>query len=299
MDYKIQPDESIININNILLEEIELCIKDFLKRSLIIVGKNNMNNIYLRLLFNINESKYINQNFVYNFPKIKSNNIFYKLLKSIEELFDVVLSINIIDNNYKKHLDLIILINYIKRLIYERRNDNSCEIIIPDKMPCFIKTKRHKNIIKNFELNFGIINLLEKVKWIKIVDKQHFDVNEKINYNKSFVLSLKKLLNKLEDIYDNMCKMEKIIIGMFSLNDIELGELLGIEPNDKYFIKWKECLGLNNYKKINEIKSMDLLRSNYEQYILYYDEENENYNKKLIEEYVVDSKKKVIYEGII
>lgn len=332
MDYKIQSDNSVINLNNIILEEVQSSIQDFLKKSLTTIQKNSgYNNVYFTLLFSTYRSKYINQNFVYKFPTIKSDNIFHKFFTSIKELFDTVLSINIMDKNYQDHLKLITLLNYIRRLIYENKydylgssdeisrdefiNNKSSEndvqgrcnyINISRRIPCSLKKDKYSNIIKNYGSYFGIINLLEKLEWI-IVDHNndiYFSINkkvrEKINCDEQFVLSLEKMLHKLEGIYNSISKIENLIIEMFSFNDAKLAELLGTETNNRYFIMWKICLGFNKYRKVNELKKIDLLRSNYEDFISNYDPQSDNYSKKkLIKEFSVDSKKKVIYEGII
>lgn len=305
MDQKVQTDNSIINFNNLILEEVQSYIKDFLKNSLYVIQKKSLNNnIYFKLLFYNCWSKYINLDFVYKFPGIKSDNIFYRLYICFIELFDMMLKINITEDD-SDHLKLIILLNYIRRLIYEKKSTGYQTVDIVLKMPCSLKKEENKISLKKYGSCNGIINLLEKLEWIIIDNKDGIQfkidksITEKINCDKGFIISLEKLLFKLNEIYNNVIKLEDLLIEIFPLNDYRLADILETSVTSEYLMAWKKCLGFDRWKRVDETRKMELLRSNYEYFISNYGEKCDDandINKKVIK---IHGSQKVIFQGII
>ena len=205
----IAVDKSIINLNNILIDELRLCIKEFTKY---FYNRNMNSKIYLRFLFH-------------------KSNIFNKLMKSMEGLLNMMLSINIMDDNYKEHIELIILLDYIKRLIYERKEKHNCKMIIPSKLPQCLDDKRYSSL-DNYGLCYGIVNLLERSGWIIIYndDDMYFyltdDFTENPTENIGYLESLGKLLQKLSEVYNSISKVETLLVQLFSLDELKLAELL-------------------------------------------------------------------------
>lgn len=293
MSYKIHSDKSIINLNNILIDDIQLCIKNFILDSLSRY-KNNYD-IYFRLLF----SGYINYNKFSKFSQfshkfsIKDENIFGKFLNKIEELFEMIISVNIMNEDHHQHIKLILLLNYIKRLIYENRNihDSVININMPLSLPEILGSSyryRIHKLIENYGSGYGIINLLGKLNWINIKDNSG-NISFEINENLNLVKSLETLISKLGEIYNNISKIERFLIELFSFSDVKLIELLETDIDNKNFILWKKYLNFQNSSiEMAEVTKIDILESNYEYFLSSCD-----YSE------IHCPNKKIIYEGII
>lgn len=263
MDYKTQSDKSISNLSGIILDELQTCIKNFLECSLPTIMKRN-DNKYSKILF---ES--------YG----KCDNVFNILVKSIENLFKLIHCINIMDNNYIQHIELVLLLNYIKRLIYEKVSNNKHIISIPLKLPNNLSSKYYSSI-ENYGSYFGIINLFEKMEWITMCNSEsgmRFDISE---CNRYMIEPLKILLQKLGEVYNSISDTEHLVINLFNFNDKKLMDILKTD-NNRSFILWKKYLGLDKSNN-GKHKNMDVLKLNYSEFMSTYHVECNDDLSKLI-----------------
>jgi hypothetical protein len=302
MDYNVQSDKSIISLNNIVLDELQLCIKEFLKSSLPMVRDRYIKaNACFRILFAIGKSKYINHKFVREFPTVESDNIFCTLYCAIRDLFDMVLGTNVMDSNYGKHIKLVLQLNYIRRLIYESPVTNgsqgSVKIVVPSILPSSITGGTKYRSIENYGSCHGIANLLEKLGWVAINQHEGYTRFD-IRYNNC---PLRDLLGKLDTVYNSISKVEGSLMQLITINDQKLSEILGTEQDNGVFIAWKGCLRFNG-NQISEEEKIDILRSNYDEFRANNNESiNLGSNRRILATrgHSSGSKKGVVYEGII
>lgn len=174
-----------------------------------------------QLMSNINNFYKINKNKRYTF-------IFDILYNSMSCMLSEIKKIDIMESINKEQLDFIIRLNQIRRIIY----NNPEQLNIPFKLDFDDFNKLNKN-----EYFYGIINLFEKEKWLTVINNE-FKLNVKSQEITDLVLILKQ-------IYDSILRIERFLIDVCEFNDDRLIKILSIEQNNKKFVLWKKCLGIN------------------------------------------------------
>ncbi|AYV80687.1 MAG: hypothetical protein Harvfovirus4_51 [Harvfovirus sp.] len=317
-----------IDLNDLILDELHSAIRNFLEASLNIFGSSTKEKLNFKChLFNLNQGD------IEGFHTMKGNeNGFSQLFAKGIELFDILLSVNIVDQNYSSHIKLVVILDHMRRLIYEANCSSEKVMKVPRPLPVTFSEKGCYDALDQYGKFPGIINLLKRFNWVTVSTINHdetisFHVKENLNeyipgsrlsnekydsLREDFVIALRVLLKKLTELYNTSTKIQRLVTEICHYDDRILAKLVEIDNNNPQFILWKNHLGFVMDPKSEEksYKKLTTLQTNYENFVSNYGgllggrvtekkELNKSKRQRSTKSSKSSKKNKSIYEGMV